>query len=102
MDFSRPGEPGEPSIWNGSSATIVEDENHKVWGVVYEIDLMHLSSLDIQEGVHIDYYVPLIKEVQTPSGETLECRTYQMTNIPAQAINLSDASNPLERKPSKS
>lgn len=102
LDFSRPGEPGEPSIWNGSSATIVEDEKRTVWGAVYEIDLMHMASLDIQEGVHIDYYVPLIKEVETPDGQILECRTYQMTKIPVNAIKLSDSSNPDVRKPSKS
>lgn len=92
----------EPSIWNGSSATVIEDENHTTWGAVYEIDLTHLPSLDAQEGVHIDIYVPLIKEVITPDGETLECRLYQMTNTPTNAIDLSDPALPYERKPSKS
>lgn len=100
MDFYK--EPGQPSIWNGSSATVVEDEKRTIWGAVYEIDLTHLPSLDAQEGVHIDMYVPLIKEVVTPNGEVLECRLYQMTNSPSNAIDLSNPSNPHERKPSKS
>lgn len=62
---------------------------------------MHLASLDIQEGVHIDKYIPLIKEVETPDGEQLECRVYQMINVPTNSINLSDPNNPFERKPSK-
>lgn len=100
MDFYQP--PGEPTIWNGSSATIIEDEKHIIWGAVYEIDLMHLATLDIQEGVHIDKYIPLIKEVETPNGEILECRLYQMINVPTNPINLTDSNIPFERKPSKS
>lgn len=99
LDFYK--EPGLPSIWNGSSATIVEDENRSIWGAVYEIDLTHLPSLDAQEGVHIDYYVPLIKEVVTPDGEVLECRLYQMTNLPNNSIDLKSPTIPHERQPSK-
>lgn len=99
LDFYQPL--GEPTIWNGSSATVIEDEKHTIWGAVYEIDLMHLASLDIQEGVHIDKYIPLIKEVVTPDGEVLECRLYQMLNVPTNSINLSDSNIPYERKPSK-
>lgn len=44
LDFYQP--PNEPTIWNGSSATIVEDEDHVVWGTVWEIDLTHMASLD--------------------------------------------------------
>lgn len=62
---------------------------------------MHLASLDIQEGVHIDKYIPLIKEVVTPHGDVLECRLYQMLNVPSNSINLSDSNIPYERKPSK-
>lgn len=62
---------------------------------------MHLAQLDCQEGVHIDKYVPLIKEVHTPDGEVIECRFYQMINTPTNKIDLSDSSIPLERKPSR-
>lgn len=99
LDFYQPA--GEPTIWNGSSATVNEDDNHTVWGAVYEIDLMHMASLDAQEGVHIDKYVPLIKQVETQDGEILECRLYQMTNAPTNAIKFSDPDIPYERKPSK-
>lgn len=99
LDFYKPSD--EPSIWHGASATIIEDDNHTIWGAVYEIDLMHMASLDAQEGVHIDKYVPLIKEVVTPDGEVLQCRLYQMTEAPTNPINLSDANIPFERKPSK-
>lgn len=99
MDFYQPL--GEPTIWNGSSATIIEDDNHEIWGAVYEIDLMHMASLDAQEGVHIDKYVPLMKEVVTTDGKILVCRVYQMTNVPTNPVNLSDPNIPYERKPSK-
>lgn len=100
MGFYIP--PGEPSIWNGASATVIEDEKHSVWGALYEIDLMHMASLDCQEGVHIDKYVPLIKNVVTPNGEAMECRLYQMLNVPAKAIDYTDSNIPHEQKPSKS
>lgn len=32
--------------WNGSPATIVENENEVVWGAIYEIDLCNLDDLD--------------------------------------------------------
>lgn len=44
IDFYHP--PNEPTIWNGSSSTIVEDDDHDVWGTVWEIDLTHMASLD--------------------------------------------------------
>lgn len=100
MDFYQPQD--EPTIWNGSSATIIEDEKRTVWGSLWEIDLTHLPSLDCQEGVHIDKYVPLIKEVHTPDGELIECRLYQMVNAPTNEINLHSIDIPHERKPSKS
>lgn len=100
LDFYQPQ--NEPTIWNGSSANIVEDENKNVWGAVWEIDLMHLASLDAQEGVHIDKYVPLIKDVYTQDGETIECRIYQMVDAPNNEVKLSEPTTPYERKPSKS
>lgn len=54
-----------------------------------------------QEGVHIDIYAPLIKEVETPDGEILECRMYQMLNTPKNKIKLSDPKISPERQPSK-
>lgn len=100
MDFYQPV--GEPTIWNGSSATVIEDDKRTVWGTVWEIDLMHLASLDAQEGVHIEKYVPLIKEVHTPDGDLIECRLYQMVDAPTNEIDLHHPEIPHERKPSKS
>lgn len=93
---------GEPSIWNGASATVIEDEKHSVWGALYEIDLMHMASLDIQEGVHIDKYIPLIKNVVKPDGVEIECRLYQMLDVPSKPIDYSDPTIPNEHKPSRS
>lgn len=100
LDFYKPA--SEPSIWNGASANVIEDETKSVWGAVWEIDLMDMASLDAQEGVHLDMYVPLIKEVHTPDDEVLECRLYQMSVAPTNPLKLYSEPIPLERKPSKS
>lgn len=65
---------------------------------------MDMASLDAQEGVHLDWYVPLIKDVHTPDGEVLECRLYKMSVAPTNKLKLNDSSAPIphERKPSKS
>lgn len=54
-----------------------------------------------QEGVHINKYIPLIKEVYTLDGEVLECRIYQMADTPMNKVKLKDPTIPHERKPSK-
>lgn len=94
--------PGEPSIWNGASATVIDDDKHSVWGALYEIDLMHMASLDCQEGVHINKYIPLIKNVFKPDGEIMECRLYQMLDVPTKSVDYSSPDIPNEQKPSKS
>lgn len=63
---------------------------------------MHMASLDIQEGVHIDKYIPLIKNVVKPNGEAVECRLYQMLDAPSKPIDYSNPNIPNEHKPSKS
>lgn len=63
---------------------------------------MHMASLDCQEGVHIDKYVPLIKNVFMPNGEAMECRLYQMLDAPTKPIDYTDSTIPNEHKPSKS
>lgn len=100
LDFFKPE--SERSIWNGAAANVIEDENESVWGAVWELDLMDMASLDAQEGVHIDIYVPVMKEVHTPAGELFECRFYQMSNAPSNKLKLSSDTLPHERKPSKS
>lgn len=81
---------------------MIEDEKHSVWGALYEIDLMHMASLDAQEGVHIDKYIPLIKNVVRSDGEEVECRLYQMLDVSPRPIDYSNPSIPDEHKPSKS
>lgn len=54
-----------------------------------------------QEGVHINKYFPLIKEVHTSDGDVIECRMYQMADMPLNKIKLKDPNIPYERKPSK-
>lgn len=100
MDFYKPE--SAKSYWNGSSATVTEDENKSVWGALWEIDLMDMPMLDNQEGVHLDQYVPLIKEVYKPDGEVVECRLYQMCGAPTDRLKLNSDTLPNERKPSKS
>lgn len=46
-------------------------------------------------------YIPLIKDIETPSGEKIECRVYQMVVQPEDKVDLTDASRPDERKPSQ-
>lgn len=61
-----------------------------------------MASLDRQEEVHINRYRPLTKEVLTPDGKLLTCRTYEMVNPPTEPVDLTDPNRPVERIPSKS
>lgn len=88
--------------WNGAWATIIEDNNHTVWGAAFEIDSIHMKSLDDQELVNENMYVPIVKKAVTVDGEELECRSYQMIGVPNDVIDITDPATPFERKPSKS
>lgn len=49
LDFYKPAQrESTESTWNGSSATIIDDddENAQVWGTIWEIDLTHMADLD--------------------------------------------------------
>ena len=37
--------------WGGAVATVVSKSGEDVWGVLWELDMEHLASLDKQEGV---------------------------------------------------
>lgn len=63
---------------------------------------MDMAMLDAQEGVHVGFYIPLIKEVYRPDGEVVECRFYQMCDAPTDRVKLGSDSLPDDRKPSKS
>ena len=42
--------------WKGSAATIMEDENSHLYGIVWELHNDHLKTLDDQEGVPLKVY----------------------------------------------
>ena len=41
--------------WKGAAATIVPDAGAEVWGVLWELDMKHLETLDKQESVPTIY-----------------------------------------------
>lgn len=43
----------------------------------------------------------MIKEVHTPDGDVIECRLYQMSDMPLTKVKFKDSNIPHERKPSK-
>ncbi|XP_054278294.1 gamma-glutamylcyclotransferase-like [Macrosteles quadrilineatus] len=85
--------------WNGAAATVVPDAGSYVWGALWEIHSDHMKTLDRQEGVSVGVYKPIIVQVEKPSGEVVQCRTYQLVNLPP-ALSPGE-SRPLERQPSK-
>ncbi|XP_037077804.1 gamma-glutamylcyclotransferase-like [Pollicipes pollicipes] len=68
--------------WQGAVATIVEDAEQHVWGVIWELDEQHRETLDNQEGVHQGIYRPLSVMAETPDGRRLACRSYQLAAPP--------------------
>lgn len=46
LDFYSAGVESQSPTWNGSAATMVEDESANVWGAIWEIDLTHMADLD--------------------------------------------------------
>ncbi|KAF0304795.1 Gamma-glutamylcyclotransferase [Amphibalanus amphitrite] len=68
--------------WKGAAATIEEDCDKHVWGVIWELDEEHLKTLDEQEGVQQGIYRPVTVTAETPAGERLRCRSYQLVTPP--------------------
>ena len=64
--------------WGGASATIKPKSGAHVWGVVWEIDLKHLPSLDKQEGVPYVYQRLENMVVTTPESKKLSVLTYHL------------------------
>lgn len=93
LDFHR-----QSNRWYGTSATIVETNNSVVWGVVWELDKCNLATLDRQEGVQDNIYHPMLINVETPNGTTLNCRVYQQCNNPKEYIKPEDY--PMDKRPS--
>ncbi|XP_063826579.1 gamma-glutamylcyclotransferase-like [Ostrinia nubilalis] len=84
--------------WRGSSATIVPVEGCHVWGAVWQLDIIDMPALDIQEGVDTNWYFPKTVDIVTLHGETLQCRTYQQTVNPVPCKKIDEL--PEERRPS--
>ncbi|XP_076292780.1 gamma-glutamylcyclotransferase isoform X1 [Lasioglossum baleicum] len=74
--------------WGGCSATIVPTENYSVWGVVWELHECNMTTLDCQEGVADKLYFPLMVDVETPSGQIINCRVYQQCKDPDEHVKL--------------
>ena len=64
--------------WGGATATIKPQKGSQVWGVVWEIDVKDLPSLDKQEGVPYVYQRLENKEVTTPESEKLSVLMYHL------------------------
>merc|ERR1712210_350139 len=60
--------------WQGAAATVVEVDDEEVWGVLWELNLEHLATLDAQEGVPTVYNRKAVT-VETEAGEE-EAFTY--------------------------
>merc|ERR1711990_1151446 len=60
--------------WQGAAATIVEADNEEVWGVLWELSIEHLTTLDAQEGVPTVYNRKTVT-VEVDGGEE-EAFTY--------------------------
>ncbi|KAG4071381.1 hypothetical protein HA402_004085 [Bradysia odoriphaga] len=86
--------------WNGTGATVVEDDDYHVYGAIWEIDISNMDELDRQEGVEKNLYKPLTKSIITPTGEEINCRVYQQINYPNDFYELEDL--PIDRQPSRS
>lgn len=65
------------SYWRGAPASIDQDTNDHVWGVVWKLNKSDLEHLDSQESS----YHALEVAVTTPEGEEQVCRTYQITEV---------------------
>nr|XP_045624284.1 gamma-glutamylcyclotransferase-like [Procambarus clarkii]XP_045624285.1 gamma-glutamylcyclotransferase-like [Procambarus clarkii] len=64
--------------WQGAVATIIEDPGNYLYGVLWEIGNEDMAKLDMQEGVHKGIYKVLEVDVETPSGESVKARCYQL------------------------
>ncbi|KAG0717928.1 Gamma-glutamylcyclotransferase [Chionoecetes opilio] len=64
--------------WKGAAATIVEDPDSSVYGVLWEIGNEDMANLDRQEGVHKKIYKVMDVEVETEKDECVGARSYQV------------------------
>lgn len=86
--------------WNGSPATIIENNGSCVYGAVWKINNSDLQELDRQEGVESNIYKPLeLKVFVDELQEEVTCRSYQLVHNPTTILDPQD--RPFERQPSK-
>ncbi|CAH1636414.1 unnamed protein product [Spodoptera littoralis] len=86
------------NLWGGSVATIVPNLKEHVWGAVWKMQCEEMPSLDKQEGVDLQQYVPKQVYIKYRDGKQAKCRTYQHTSFPPDVCSLS--SLPAHRRPS--
>jgi len=68
---------GYGNRWKGAAATIFKTVDEQVWGVVWKVPHSFSETLDEQESSYHRLHVPILMT----SGETIDCRTYQMTDV---------------------
>lgn len=94
LDFSR-----FSKKWDGSVATVVSDSEEHVWGVLWQLSIDDLASLDKQEGVRENdkgVYKAFDANIVTSDGKNVKCRSYMLVKQPNKQVPL-----PVERRPSK-
>lgn len=75
---------------------MVPDAENHVWGVIWQLNITNLDSLDRQEGVPKKRYLPFEVNITTVDDQIILCRSYMLVNQPIKQIPL-----PQERRPSK-
>ncbi|XP_048881402.1 gamma-glutamylcyclotransferase-like [Brienomyrus brachyistius] len=68
------------TVWQGGVATVEEQKDSEVWGVIWKINSEDRRNLDKQEGVDRGLYRPLEVNVNTTYGE-IPCHLYRMNNF---------------------
>lgn len=94
LDFA-----GYSNSWRGASATVAPKQGSHVWGAIWNIGSEHMDSLDKQEGVLDNIYVPLYMDIVLPDGTLKNCKLYQHTEVPKDYGDIKNL--PEERRPSK-
>ncbi|CRK94935.1 CLUMA_CG008426, isoform A [Clunio marinus] len=86
------------SIWNGTTATLVESHGSVAYGAIWKINEDEKSILDTQEGVDNGTYKSIRKDILTDDGK-VSCLVYVLTHNPL--TTLYPQVRPYERQPSK-
>lgn len=68
--------------WLGGVGDIVPEPGAETWGALWVVEAAESRGLDEQEGVFRDppAYRRVTVEVQTPAGDVVRCRSYQVVN----------------------